>query len=53
MPKGLGPLRGIEDRSATFEFRNVGLPYLIGGGLESTWVTANPPAEDSASKPAE
>jgi hypothetical protein len=36
----LGTLRGLEDRSASFEFRNVRLPYLIGSGLESMWVTA-------------
>jgi len=39
----LGTLRGLEDRSASFEFRNVQLPYLIGSGLESMWVTAAAP----------
>jgi hypothetical protein len=36
----LGSLRGLEDRSAGFMFRNVHQPYVIGRGLESKWVTA-------------
>ena len=35
----LGTLRGVEDRSASFVFRNARQPYLIGSGLESMWVT--------------
>ena len=38
----LGGLRGLEDRSAAFIFRNVPERYLIGSGLESAWVTAHP-----------
>jgi hypothetical protein len=45
----LSTLRTLEDRSAVCEFRNVNLPYLISSGLESTWVTATPAAEDSVS----
>jgi hypothetical protein len=36
----LGTLHGLEDRSASFVFRNVHQPYLIGSGLASMWVTA-------------
>lgn len=36
----LGTLRGLEDRSASFVFRSVSLPYLIRTGLESSWITA-------------
>ena len=36
----LGTLRGLEDRSASFIFRSVSLPYLIRTGLESSWITA-------------
>lgn len=36
----LGTLRGLEDRSTSFVFRDVGFPYLILSGLESNWVTA-------------
>jgi hypothetical protein len=36
----LGTLRGVEDRSSSFVFRNVRQPYLIGSGLLSMWVTA-------------
>jgi hypothetical protein len=39
----LGTLHGLEDRSASFEFRSVRLPYLIRSGLESMWVTAATP----------
>ncbi len=35
----LGTLRGLEDRSASFVFRGVHLPYWIASGLESSWVT--------------
>jgi hypothetical protein len=42
----LGTLRGLEDRSASYTFRNVG---LIPGNLESSWVTTAP---DSHSTPA-
>jgi hypothetical protein len=45
----LGTLRGLEDRTATFVFRDVHQPYLIGSGLESMWVTANAAPGDSAS----
>ena len=38
----LGTLRGLEDRSASFVFRSVSLPYLIRTGLESSWITAAP-----------
>jgi hypothetical protein len=38
----LGTLRGLEDRSASFVFRTVSLPYLIRSGLESSWITAAP-----------
>ncbi|HEY6392342.1 MAG TPA: hypothetical protein VIX89_13740 [Bryobacteraceae bacterium] len=38
----LGTLRGLEDRSAAFVFRNVHQPHIIGSGLESKWVTAAP-----------
>ena len=37
----LGTIRSLKDRSATFVFRDVHQPYLIGSGLESVWVTAN------------
>ena len=47
----LGTLRTLLDRSFSFGFRNVGLPYLIGSGLESMWVTATPVAEGSVSTP--
>ena len=46
---GLGALRSLEERSAALEFRNVRLPYLIGSGVESTWITATPATGDSAS----
>lgn len=39
----LGTLRGLEDRSASFIFRSVSLPYLIRTGLESSWITAASP----------
>jgi hypothetical protein len=39
----LGTLRGLEERSASFVFRDVRLPYLIGSGLESSWITKGPP----------
>jgi hypothetical protein len=39
----LGTLRGLEDRSASFVFKSVSLPYLIRSGLESSWITAAPP----------
>jgi hypothetical protein len=45
----LGTLQGLEDRSASFVFRRVRQPYLIGSGLESRWVTGTPAAEDSVS----
>ncbi len=45
----LGTLRGLTDRSISFEFRNVSLPYLIGSGLESLWVTAAPAPGNPAS----
>jgi hypothetical protein len=35
----LGTLRGLEDRSASFVFYHVQVPYLIVSGLESSWVT--------------
>jgi hypothetical protein len=35
----LGTLRGLEERSTSFLFREVHLPYLIGSGLESSWIT--------------
>jgi hypothetical protein len=38
----LGTLRGLEDRSASFVFPRVHSPYLIAGGLESSWITATP-----------
>ncbi len=38
----LGTLQGLEDRSAEFVFQEGAQPYLIGSGLESTWVTATP-----------
>lgn len=38
----LGTLRGLEDRSASFIFPGVSLPYLIRTGLESSWITAAP-----------
>ena len=44
----LGALRNLEERSVALEFRNVRLPYLIGSGVESTWITANQ-QPDSAS----
>jgi hypothetical protein len=44
----LGALRGVENRSAHFVFRNARQPYLIGSGLESSWLTATP---DSSSTP--
>jgi len=44
----LGTLRGLEDRSARFVFQNAQQPYLIGSGLESSWVTGTP---DSRSAP--
>jgi hypothetical protein len=47
----LGTLRGMEDRSAGFVFRDVHQPYLIASGLESMWVTATPPPADSALTP--
>jgi len=45
----LGTLQGLEDRSASFVFRKVHQPYLIGSGLESMWVTGTPVAGDSVS----
>jgi hypothetical protein len=45
----LGALRSLEERSAALEFRNVRLPYLIGSGVESTWITATPATGDSVS----
>jgi len=45
----LGALRNLEERSAALEFRNVRLPYLIGSGMESTWITATPATGDSVS----
>ena len=38
----LGTLRNLEDRSASYVFRNVQPHYLIGSGLESGWVTGTP-----------
>ncbi len=38
----LGTLRGLEDRSGAFVFRNIALPYIVGTGLESMWLTADP-----------
>lgn len=35
----LGTLRDLEHRSAHFVFPNAQQPYLIGSGLESSWVT--------------
>ncbi len=37
----LGTLRGLQERSAAFVFRNVPDPYLIRGGMESSWITAS------------
>jgi len=45
----LGTLRGLEERSASFVFRNVKQSYLIGSGLESMWVTAAQVVGDSVS----
>lgn len=45
----LGSLRSLEERSASLEFRNVRLPYLISSGVESAWITATPAAGDSGS----
>jgi hypothetical protein len=45
----LGALRSLEERSAALEFRNVRLPYLIGSGVESTWITATPTTGESVS----
>jgi hypothetical protein len=36
----LGTLRGLENRSVSFAFKDVTFPYLILSGLESSWVTA-------------
>ncbi|HTB10615.1 MAG TPA: hypothetical protein VK752_03545 [Bryobacteraceae bacterium] len=36
----LGTLRGLENRSISFVFKDVRFPYLIVSGLESNWVTA-------------
>ncbi len=46
----LGALRSLEERSAAVEFRNVHLPYLIGSGVESAWITATPATGDSVSQ---
>jgi hypothetical protein len=35
----LGTLQQLEDRAASFEFRNVHQPYVIHSGLESAWIT--------------
>jgi hypothetical protein len=45
----LGALRSLEERSAALDFRNVRLPYLIGSGVESTWITTTPTTADSVS----
>jgi hypothetical protein len=45
----LGTLRGLEERSAGFVFRDAHQPYLIGSGLESMWMTATAAVGDAAS----
>ena len=47
----IGTLRGIEERAASFVFRDVTQPYLIGSGLESGWVTARPEADAVSAAP--
>jgi hypothetical protein len=49
----LGTLQQLEDRAATFEFRNVRQPYLIRSGLESTWVTTAPSSGNLVTAPPE
>ena len=39
----LGTMRNLEERSTAYEFDLKQQPYLIKSGLESMWVTANPP----------
>jgi len=46
----LGNLRGLQDRSVEFVFRGISQPYVIQSGLESGWVTAASPAENTAAR---
>lgn len=39
----LGDLHTLEERSFTYMFRNVKLPYVIAKGLESDWTTSAAP----------